>query len=808
MFARIMHLSFLILRIVHIVFFLLISAGLYAQTYTISGDVKDSNGQPIPDANIYITEAEGSQDVFIKGTTSSETGSYEINDVLPGNYIIVVSFIGYKTSRREIQLNSDITANINLDEETETLSEVEIIVKRPTVKREADRLVFNVENTALTEGSVVDVLRSTPGVVVLDDVISIRNRTPAVYINDRKVHLSNSEVIELLQGTTAANIKSVEVITNPSARYDADSGAVLNIVMSKNLISGYRGSLFSNYTQGVYPRMNFGSSNFFKSKKVDLFLNYSYDNRKIDRVNNETVNYQDAIYRSDVDRDTYSETHTVNMNLDYEIDDANRLSFSSSLLFLPYFKYLTNNVTDIDQSSGPINMFIANGLTRDTKHNLGFDLDYEHRFDNGASLRLNGHATTYDYDRRQTVRSAYFVDNGLFLESTAFKTRSDQQTDIITGQVDYNMSLGEKSSLEAGGKISNVQTNSSIVQLDISGNQEIIDPNNTDDFDYDEDVLAAYVNFETSGDNWNATLGLRAEQTNIVGVSELNQSRNEQDYLEWFPTASLSYDINDDWKIYTSYNRRIDRPDYTELNPFKFFLNDNTIVTGNPALQPVFINMGKIGLSFTDNYAFEFYYSKSDGNIFELPIQDNVNNIISFTPVNLDNTVEYGFDLLTYFDLLDNWSLSFITSFYYVADEGLVNDVKVEQDQWANYSSLDSNMTLLEDNSLSMTLSIVYSSRNLQGLQLVNRDQVYSDLSIRKTILKGKGVLSASVSDIFNKQDFFVRTQFLDQDSQINSDVDTRYVRLGFRYNFGNTKLSTNEKGLSKAERDRLSVRN
>lgn len=798
----------MISRFIHIVFFLLVSTSLYAQSYTISGHVKDDNNQPIADANLYILLAGGDQNTFIKGTTSNESGFFELKEIDAGNYLLTASFIGFKTVNQSIDLNRDISLELVLDTEAETLSEVEIIVKRPTIDRQADRLVFNVENTALTEGSVVDVLRSTPGVVVLDDVISIRNKTPAVYINDRKVHLSSSEVIELLQGTTATNIKSVEVITNPSARYDADSGAVLNIVMSKNLITGYRGSLYSNYTQGVYPRVNYGSSNFFKSKKIDLFLNYSYDKRKIDRVNDETVNYQDAIYKSNVDRNTWSETHTVNLNLDYNIDDANRLSFSSNMLFLPYFKYVTKNITDIDQSMNLINRFIANGLTRDDKHNLGFDLDYEHQFANGSNIRINGHATTYDYDRRQDIMSDYFIGNDVFFESTAFNTDSEQETEIITGQVDFSSPLGDQSNLEMGGKISNVQTNSSIIQRDIVNGQQIVDLNNTDNFDYDEDVIAGYVNLQTGGDNWKVNVGLRAEQTNVVGISQLSGDRNEQDYLEWFPSASLSIDMDDKWTTYTSYNRRIQRPNYTQLNPFQFFLNDNTIVTGNPQLQPIFINMGKIGLSYTDNYAFEFYYSKSDGNIFELPIQDNVNNIITFTPVNLDNTIEYGFDFLTYFDLLDNWSLSLITSFYFTADEGMVNGVMVDQDQWANYSMLDSNVTFLEDNSLSVTLSLVYSSRNLQGLQLINRDQLYSDLSIRKTILKGKGVLSASVSDIFNKQDFFVRTQFLDQDSQINSDVDTRYVRVGFRYNFGNTKLSTNEKGLSKAERDRLSERN
>lgn len=780
---------------------------IYSQSYSIQGEIKDESDQGVAYANILLLRAQDS--TIVNGTTSDDSGAFRFNDISQNNYILKTSFIGYETVYSAIELSADIVLDpIVLIESTESLSEVSITVKKPTFKRESDRLIFNVENTSLSEGNMIDVLRSTPSVLILNNTISVNNATPVVYINDRKVNLSSSEVVQLLEGTSASNIKSVEVITNPSARYDADSGIVLNIKMSKNLVTGYSGSLFSNYTQGVFPKVSLGSSNFFKTKKLDLYVNYSYGDRKIDRVNREMVIYQNERYDSDVDRNTWSETHTVNLGLDYEINANNRLSISSNMLFLPYFKYRTKNNTNVTAltpiPSNSFSRFFSDNLAKDLKHNLGFDVDYEHTFKADSSkLRLNAHVTTYDYRRKQRVDSDYFDSNDNFIESRAFRSRSDQATEIFTSQIDYKLPIGSNSALELGGKLGQVRTNSTIVQYNIMGNQEVQNDENTDDFDYQEDVYAGYVNFEKNGEKWNFNVGVRAEQTQIEGVSMSNSVTNTQDYLEWFPNTSISYNVSNKANLFVNYNRSISRPDYSDLNPFKFFLNDNTIVTGNPGLQPIFIDYLDLGVTFNNNFTLQVYYKKSEGNIFELPIQDNDENEIFYTPFNLASTIDYGIDFFGNINILDRWSMFVITSFYYTKDEGTVDNSLVEKDIWANYSDVTNSISFLKDNSLTANFVITYISANIQGFQKVD-SRLLTDLSLRKTMLKGKGILSLSISDLLNDHDFFVRTKFLDQNSSVFSNLDNRYVRVGFRYRFGNTGLSTNEKTLSKEERDRL----
>lgn len=780
--------------------FFLCSIAVWAQTYSISGTVKDTDNETVAFANILVMQSLDS--TIVTGTSSDENGVFKIEDLKSSQYILKTSFIGFKDDFQTLNLIEDISDIIVVIEESvEALNEVQIFFEKPTLKREADRLVFNVEKTALSQGNLVEVLRSTPSVLVLDDAILVKNSTPTVYINDRKVHLSSSELIELLQGSSASNIKSVEVITNPSAKYDADSGVVLNIVMSKNLITGYNGSVFNNYTQGVFPKYTAGTSHYFKGDKTNLFFNYSYNNRKDDRVDVENISYPDEQWNTVLDKNTWSENHNLGFNFDYNLNDKSNLAISTNAQFLPYFKYLTRSNTDIEPSSSSFNKIEAQSLSRDNRHNIGVDLNYDYHINETSQISFNSHYTNYDYQRRQDVESRYF-DTLIVVDQTAFNVNANQNTNIFTSQLDYALTLNDKSEFGAGVKFSNVETESGISQNDIISGEEILNEESTNMFDYDEDVYAAFVDYNYNGEKFTFSAGLRAEQTNIIGASSNNET-NKQDYLEFFPTANLSFQVSEKVNSYINYKRSIERPNYTYLNPFVYYLNDNTIVTGNPELRPVFTNKYLIGTTFNNRFTFEVFYRKSNNSIFELPIQDNSENVIVYTPLNIDSTEEIGFDFEAYLNITDKWSIYFGSSTYNYKDKGTFSENKIELDKWANYSILSNDISFLKDNSLTAAITLVYIGENVQGLQTVHeRWDTY--LTMAKTIFKNKGSISLSVSDFFNRQDFARTVRFLDQRSRISNDLDTRYISLGFRYKFGNIKLSTNQRSTYKEELDRL----
>ncbi|WP_256259915.1 TonB-dependent receptor domain-containing protein [Winogradskyella luteola] len=782
-----------------------LSFSAFAQDFSISGKVVDMNGNPIEFANVIISIE--NQEEFFKGTSTDDKGYFKIENLTEAAYYVRISFIGHNEFNQIIVLNGNLNLKtVQLKELPESLEEVTIIAQKPTIIRKPDRLIFNVENTALIEKSILGVLRSTPGIIITEGGINVRNAPAMVYINNRKVQLTSDELIQLLESAPANSIKSIEVITNPPASYDADSGSVINIVMDKNLITGYRGSVHTNYTQGVFPRYNTGTSHYFKNNKINININYNYTGQKINRDQDDRVDFlngeneTDQIWESDINRNTHSETHNLNLNFDYYINDRNTLSLTSTGLYTPYFKYEIKNSTDIfNADQNFISNFTANNLSRDNKYNIGTDLIFRHDFANDANLTYSGHFTVYDYERDQDV----FQDEPGDENDSEFNTLANQYTKIFTSKIDYNLPIDESSAFDAGVKYSNVNTDSDIARLDIINGQEVPNVENTDAFQYNENVFAAYTNYSKSWEKWNLNVGLRVEQTNIEGRSLTLLETNRQDYLNWFPTLSVSHQVTDDISINGNYKRSINRPSYTNLNPFTFFFNENTVFLGNPNLVPTYIDYYKVGIDFLKYFSVEAYYMNYDGDIVELPRQNNTTNVLAWTPTNLDNKTDFGFDLLFNYYPSSNFGLYAAVSVFNITEEANFDNETVKLDQWSQLFILSPNVSFLKDNSLNINASFWWMTKNLQSLQTV-QNLVFSNISISKSIFNEKGVISLSVEDLFNKQDFDQSVSYLNQSSSNFVDLDNRFVKLGFRYKFGNTKLNTNERASDVEERDRL----
>ncbi len=793
-----------------LLFFIFSIHSSFSQHYFISGLTHDVNHQPVAFANVVIHSADEAEIINVSST--DELGVFKIEHIKSGNYVLKISFIGFDPISKPFSLLEDTHfGNITLVESTQTLDEVNIFAAKPTVKRLADRLIFNVANTALTEGNILDVLRNTPMVLIAGDKIEVKRITPTIYINDRKINLSGEEISQLLQNTPAHNIRSIEVITTPGAKYDASTGAVLNIVMDKNLIFGYAARVFGNYKQGVFPSYDGGISNLYKNNKISASANYSYSKNKTNRYDNYELNFLnddgslDEYWNSQVGRNTWSDTHDVNLNFDYFINDNNTFSLSSNLMFTPYFNYTTQDKTKIfDNNWDYLSSFIAKTQSNDNRSNLSFDINYDSKFKNDHKLAFNAHYTDYDYDREQSVNSDYFTSVNSFEYDTAFKNLSDQKIGIMTAQADYIIpgQSDSSSSFTFGVKGSVVDTKSSLQRYDIFNGQDILNASNN--FVYNERVFASYANFNKTIGQLTLEGGLRLEHTQIKGTSQ--EVINDQNYLEWFPTAIISHDLSEQVKLYSSYKRFISRPNYQSLNPFEFYLNDKQIVVGNPDLDPSLNNRVELGLILNNTHTFEVHFSKSTGNINELPIQDNVTNIIRYRPENIGKTSEFGLGYETYLTVFQKLNFIFATELYYVKENTEVKNQTVELYQWSNYSMLSGNMSFLKDNSLSTYFTFIYSSKNLQGLQF-SKQQFLSELSISKTILNKRATISLMASDIFNTADFKTSSSYLNQSSSQFINLDNRYIKLGFSYKFGNTTLKKIEIDNSHQERERIKNR-
>ena len=798
-------------------FFLLLPLISLSQEFRVNGYAKDDNNNPIAYAHVLITSLGGSKTV--NGTSTDENGYFIIENLKAGDYILKISFLGFKSYATRVELDRNIHfESIILEENVEALDGVTVVAKRPTIKRMVDRLVFNVENSTLSNNNVLDVLRHTPGVLVHDGAITIKQSTPTIYINDRRVHLSSSEIQQLLEGTSATNVKSIEVITNPPAKYEAEGGAVLNIVTSKNIIAGYSGSVFGSYKQGSeHPKYSLGTSHFFKTKNLSTYVNYSMSPRKDFRQKNESINFIDnnnqntSSWETDYKRTRETANQNINANIDYDIDDRNSLGFSTSILISPRDQTNTfvNSLTEVFNSNKVLDStFNTINKLVDETFNLAFTLDYVHKFKKeGEKLSISVHHTNYDFSSFQNVDTDYRFPNNTLIRSNRFQTFSSQIIKLYTGQVDYELPVSGSAQFEAGAKVSNINSASILNQFIFENDEKTEDLLNSDAFLYDETNYAAYISYSKDWDNWSFKSGLRGEYTDITGSSLSTNQLSNNDYLKLFPSFHLLYKLNDNNELYFNYNKRIHRPRYSQLNPFKYFLNDNAYITGDPNLKPQVDDVFTLGYTLNNTYTFEVYYRNENNPTLEIVFQDNDDTILKYINTNIDKSISYGLDFTTYTKLTNRWYLYVLSSLFYYENQFFAlesNNKIAANDKWSVLGQFVNYLSFLKDKSLTTNISFFYISPIAEGPSIIgNRSGL--DVNLRKTFWNNRASLSIGVTDIFNTQNFTQTTKYLNQDVFVNSKIENRLLTFGFNYKFGNFKLSTNKKEIELQERDRLS---
>lgn len=793
------------------------SISLEAQDLTLSGKVIDVNNIPVAYANIVLLMDEDI--MLLSGTTTNEDGFFKLDNLKNGSYQLKIMYLGFRTYTQNIQLNSNVNPlTVILEESTEALNDVIVVAKRPTVKRLVDRLVFDVENTTLSNANVLDVLKFSPGVFVNNGVITVKNSEPVIYINDRRIHLSSAEVQQLLEGTSATNIKSIEVITNPPAKYEAEGGAVINIVTSKNIISGYNGSVFGNYKQGFeFPKYSIGTSHFFKTEKMNTYMNYNVSPKKDFRHNDEFVNFFDynnintSSWESEYNRTKKSSDHNMNANLDYDFNEYNSIGFSSNILISPRSntKVNANSITNAIGSGKVLDsLFNTDKLSVSEVRNFAFTLDYIHKYKReGEKLSFSAHHTNYDYSDFQNVDTDYFFPNVQTpFRDNRFQTFSRQHIKLYTAQIDYELPIQKTSKFEVGSKISIIDSESILNQFNFENGISVDDLLNSDAFLYDEMNYAAYISYSKDWEHWSLQTGLRTEYTKINGYSLLNNQLNKSDYIKLFPSLYILNHLNDNSSIYLNYKKRVYRPRYNELNPFKYYYNDYVYSTGNPQLKPQIDDVITLGYTFNKNYTFEFYYRHENSPTLEIVYQDNQDNIIKYVNTNIDNSISYGLDFTTYTKIGQRWNLYALTSVFYYNNKFSAlesNNALISNNKWSLYTQINNYFSFLKDESLTLDIAYNYISPIAEGASIVS-ERSGLNLNIKKIFCNNSASIHLGIEDVFNMQNFSISTKYLNQDVRINSKMENRLFVFGFDYKFGNTVLKTNQRKINLEELERL----
>ncbi len=782
---------------------------LSAQDYSISGTVENVRNEAVPYANVQLLKSADS--TLIKGASSDENGRFEISQVQNGGYLIKASYLENETELRPIAIHGDVILEpMRLNEDAQALNEVVVTSQKPRLERKVDRLVFNIENTALADNDIWGVLKRTPNVIIVNEKLTVKGSSAVgILINGRKVNLPKEDIINLLSGTSASDVEAIEVITNPPAKYGAEDGILINIIKKKNLVAGYNGAIYNRYSQGILPKHTVGSDHYFKGEKTGFSVNYSFnDNRDVLKYtditnfieNNEII----STWTAEQEYLRHRKKHNVSAFFDYDLNDKNRLSLSTITVWQPQVDRFYDTETSIvgDTLSG----FNTINNSDERQLNTSYYLDYVHELDKeGSELSFNSHYTHYDYERGQDLKTVFLDTEGSPAGRNDFTTDSDQRIDLYSLQADYLTPLRKSDKFESGLRYAGITSKSKVAQEGFDRDRPGIDPTEVGNFSYDESIFAAYASYSASWGLWKLKAGLRGEYTETKGKLDVGAKSNENDYLQLFPSFSVQYTPSEKHDFNLYYFRRIQRPRYADISPFLIFQSNFSTREGNPDLQPATNHYLAGGYTFKNSYTIELFYKTEKNGLGDLIFQDNDLRLLRFISSNLKRNTGYGIDLSINKDFTDFWNCYFLASFFEdkAVFENLGSEELVENQLFSWFVSTNNAFTFLKDKSLTADLTFLYSGPKLS--QNTRYDGFGSlNLLFRKTLWDKNASISLGVEDIFNQGNEFNTRNYLDQSGSSLLRAEKRLFVLGFRYKFGNTKIRDNYKSKHVDEEDRI----
>ncbi|MFT6370149.1 MAG: hypothetical protein ACJAWH_001232, partial [Maribacter sp.] len=406
--------------------------------------------------------------------------------------------------------------------------------------------------------------------------------------------------------------------------------------------------------------------------------------------------------------------------------------------------------------------------------------------------------------RSQSVNSDYFNPQGLFIRDFNFLTDANQEIEIATAQIDYSGILGS-TNVEAGLKGSFIDSKSTLDYFS-RNNGLVLDPALSDSFLYDENVYAAYASFSHDWERWSVKGGVRAEHTQSKGTSLALASINNLEYFELFPAFYLLHNRNENHSFSFDYSRKLVRPRYQDLNPFRTFINENNFLEGNPELLPNFSNNFNLNYTLNQELFFDVYYRDNGNFISTLYFQDNENQILRNITQNVLESTSYGFDFNYGKSITSNWYLySYISIFYedetFLASQSGNVAIKNEFDGF--YADITNYLTLSKDGTFKGEIGLTYLSGFLQG-SFIMAETTNLTFGVRKSFWNRRALVSLTVNDMLGKANGKATSKYLNQDNNILAIPETQYARFGFTYNFGNFRLEDNDREIDKNERDRL----
>ena len=777
---------------------------MFAQKQKLTGIVTNTENEKLSAVNIVLYN---SGNELIKELKTDGKGGFVLEGLSEQNVKLVVKREGYLVFEKNLNLESSEPLQIILKkEDAKEIEEVVMTKRKPLVKRKVDRLEFNVENSNISSLNAWEILKNTPNVSVNNSVLTVKGSTGIlVTINDKKVMLTGDELKNLLENTQGDDVKSIEVITNPPAKYEAAGSAVLNIVMKKNKIEGYRGILSSKYVQTQYAKAVFGLSQYYKKDKLSVMASYYKGMGTYYREGFDYVNYPESQTRwmSTMNRkDKNYNQNTLNFNVEYELDSLTNLSLNYSGYFSPksYGIYdvptlIYNNQDIVESNYRTLN----DHESRSANNSVSFQID--RKLNKKSSLSLINYFTGNNSSKHQDV-ATHLNFAGELPREDHFLTQNKADVKLFSTQLDYQWKY-EKWELESGTKYSFVKTNSNLKFSDNENGELQYRPEKSSIFDYKEHNFALYTSLAYNIGKWNFKGGLRAEMTDLEGVVSEPYDLNKSNYWNFFPTFYAQYTTENKHEFGFSYGKRISRPSYSWLNPAKSYYNLFSYFQGDPQLKATIIHNLNLTYSWK-NWNLDLYYRKELYPSMEISYQVPENNNVVYHFTNIEKGQAYGLSLYKNFQIKPWWNIIISENLehnenYFNGVDGILHQNKV----WNLDSNISTSFTLEKSSDWKMEVGHRYFSGGVQGPFRISSTWNAYFVMNRKFFNK-KLEAALVVTDIFRTTGQKVATKYANQDNYFLDYTDTQGFSLSLKFNFGNQSVK-NAKTIKKtSEQDRL----
>ncbi|WP_299272685.1 TonB-dependent receptor [uncultured Psychroserpens sp.] len=787
------------MKVFPLVFMFFLVTNLAHSQAEIKGVVNDSSQVAIAYANVVLSKANGEA---ISGTVTDENGRFKIQ-AISGDYKLSISYIGYETNTKNITLAESLDLGvITLYPSRNELDEVVISSRKNLIEKKVDRLVFNVENSiSASGGDVTDILKVAPYLRLKnDEIIMLGKSNMRVLVDGNFINLSGDDLTNYLKSIPSEEIKKIEIITNPPAKYEAEGNSgLINIIYKKGVRNSWRSSVRGTYTQYTYPDGNIAGSFRYRKNKTSLYVNGSYDKGSKQITDTNEFEFEDQLWDSENPRRVfYDNSVSARIALDYQWNDKLASGFQYQLGYDDTRIENKNDRTNIiNKATSAIDSIVVSQskITQSSPlHSLNFHSSYQ--LDSiGKNISINLDYFTFIDNSSRVYNSSNFFDNGQETPNSfnAGKNDGRQNVDNYSFKADVEYPL-EKIDLNFGGKLSFINTNNDVSFFDTTSGAPILDINQTNQFEYRETNTALYVSASKSfNDKWSAKVGLRFENTTTEGVSrQLNQT-NENDYLKLFPSAYINYVPSEDHIFSLSYNKRISRPAFEYLNPFRITQNPYLLIEGNPFLQPSFSDNLEFTYIHKQNWVSSLYFSQIKDGFGQILSVDNQTGVRSVVPQNYYDSYTVGLTESYTFNKLKGWESVNTLNINYRYTEALLSFINDKRNGVNTYISTSNSFVLNDNRTIISSIDAWY---NFAGVYDIYKTSSSSsvDVSFKFFFLKRDLQLTITGSDLFKGQITEVTAFSNGVRTTYENYYDSRRLRVSLRYSFGNKKIRVNRK--------------